>query len=127
MFAFSVGLLKGRHVQVGGVDQLLELVETGVGITEHKTRSYPLAVYYGEDDLPEVTTCNVPLVTHTCIYAALSSWHTDAYRSGHRASAAAFDQVIQWDCTKCVQSLHYAFCFSSNMQALCFSANTIFS
>lgn len=40
--------------EVGGVDQLLELVETGVGITEHKTRSYPLAVYYGEDDLPEV-------------------------------------------------------------------------
>ena len=41
-------------MQVGGVDQLLELVETGVGITEHKTRSYPLAIYYGEDDLPEV-------------------------------------------------------------------------
>lgn len=42
-------------MQVGGVDQLLELVETGVGITEHKTRSYPLAVYYGEDDSPEVS------------------------------------------------------------------------
>ena len=41
-------------MQVGGVDQLLELVETGVGITEHKTRSYPLAIYYGEDDRPEV-------------------------------------------------------------------------
>lgn len=41
-------------LQVGGVDQLLELVETGVGITEHKTRSYPLAIYYGEDDQPEV-------------------------------------------------------------------------
>lgn len=40
--------------EVGGVDQLLELVETGVGITEHKTRSYPLAIYYGEDDHPEV-------------------------------------------------------------------------
>lgn len=40
--------------EVGGVDQLLELVETGVGITEHKTRSYPLAIYYGEDDQPEV-------------------------------------------------------------------------
>lgn len=51
-------------MQVGGVDQLLELVETGVGITEHKTRSYPLAVYYGEDDLPEVTTSKVHLVTH---------------------------------------------------------------
>lgn len=36
------------------MDQLLELVETGVGITEHKTRSYPLAIYYGEDDQPEV-------------------------------------------------------------------------
>ena len=50
-------------LQVGGVDQLLELVETGVGITEHKTRSYPLAIYYGEDDLPEVAIdavcCNV--------------------------------------------------------------------
>lgn len=43
-------------LQVGGVDQLLELVETGVGITEHKTRSYPLAIYYGEDDQPEVAT-----------------------------------------------------------------------
>ena len=51
-------------MQVGGVDQLLELVETGVGITEHKTRSYPLAVYYGEDDLPEVTTSKPHLVTH---------------------------------------------------------------
>ena len=48
-----VKLLCGA-VQVGGVDQLLELVETGVGISEHKTRSYPLAVYYGEDDTPEV-------------------------------------------------------------------------
>lgn len=47
-------------LQVGGVDQLLELVETGVGITEHKTRSYPLAIYYGEDDQPEVL-----LNTHT--------------------------------------------------------------
>lgn len=48
-------------MQVGGVDQLLELVETGVGIKEHKTRSYPLAIYYGEDDLPEVgfTTVSV--------------------------------------------------------------------
>ena len=54
-------------MQVGGVDQLLELVETGVGITEHKTRSYPLAVYYGEDDLPEVTPFKVHLVTHTYI------------------------------------------------------------
>ena len=46
---------------MGGVDQLLELVETGVGIKEHKTRSYPLAIYYGEDDLPEVgfTTVSV--------------------------------------------------------------------
>ncbi len=25
-----------------------------MGITEHKTRSYPMAIYYGEDDLPEV-------------------------------------------------------------------------
>ena len=67
MAAFPVGLLKGKCVQVGGVDQLLELVETGVGITEHKTRSYPLAVYYGEDDLPEVTPFKVHLVTHTYI------------------------------------------------------------
>ena len=47
--------LRWSCVQVGGVGQLLELVETGVGITEHKTRSYPLAVYYGEDDSPEVS------------------------------------------------------------------------
>ena len=46
--------LRWSCLQVGGVDQLLELVETGVGITEHKTRSYPLAVYYGEDDSPDV-------------------------------------------------------------------------
>ncbi len=71
MAAFPVGLLKGRWVQVGGVDQLLELVETGVGITEHKTRSYPLAVYYGEDDLPEVTTFEVHLVTHIQLCCAV--------------------------------------------------------
>ena len=59
---------------MGGVDQLLELVETGVGITEHKTRNYPLAIYYGEDDLPEVRFGTVDvchwtvqnLYKHTC-------------------------------------------------------------
>lgn len=50
---------------MGGVDQLLELVETGVGITEHKTRSYPLAIYYGEDDLPEVEYITVYVPTWT--------------------------------------------------------------
>lgn len=47
------------------MDQLLELVETGVGITEHKTRNYPLAIYYGEDDLPEVT---LRTITRTCFW-----------------------------------------------------------
>ncbi len=75
MAAFPVGLLRGRCVQVGGVDQLLELVETGVGITEHKTRSYPLAVYYGEDDLPEVTTSQVHLVTHRHLCGAVVLAH----------------------------------------------------
>lgn len=56
-------------LQVGGVDQLLELVETGVGITEHKTRSYPLAIYYGEDDQPEVPiNCVVTSVDNTDVH-----------------------------------------------------------
>lgn len=42
---------------MGGVDQLLELVETGVGLREEKTRDYPVAIYYGEEDAPEVTRC----------------------------------------------------------------------
>lgn len=41
-------------MQVGGVDQLLELVETGVGVSTRKAHSYPLALYYGEEDAPEV-------------------------------------------------------------------------
>ena len=36
------------------MDQLLELVETGVGLREEKTRNYPVAIYYGEEDAPEV-------------------------------------------------------------------------
>ena len=61
------------------MDQLLELVETGVGITEHKTRNYPLAIYYGEDDLPEVDlhaitrTCNTLLASS--FQLTLISWH----------------------------------------------------
>ncbi len=49
------------------MDQLLELVETGVGITEHKTRSYPLAIYYGEDDQPEVLHITNPNPTPVTI------------------------------------------------------------
>ena len=58
---------------MGGVDQLLELVETGVGITEHKTRSYPLAIYYGEDDTPEVCWPCLLLCTSPCARLRLES------------------------------------------------------
>lgn len=36
------------------MDQLLELVETGVGLSTKKEHNYPLALYYGEEDAPEV-------------------------------------------------------------------------
>ncbi len=97
MAAFPAGLLKGRWVQVGGVDQLLELVETGVGITEHKTRSYPLAVYYGEDDLPEVTTSKV----HTCHLCCAVMLAHGCLQARHQASALALDPAMQWDCSRC--------------------------
>ena len=99
---------------MGGVDQLLELVEAGVGITEHKTRSYPLAVYYGEDDLPEVTTSKVYLVTHMHLCRAVMLAHR-CIQVRHHASAAALDQVMQWDCIRCLQ------CFSGSSKSTLWS------
>ena len=58
-FSTNVAMIQGSKVcaaalQVGGVDQLLELVETGVGRSAKKAHSYPLALSYGEEDTPEV-------------------------------------------------------------------------
>ena len=44
-----------RCLQVGGIEQLLELAETGAGLhTEGAVASGAVAIYHGDDEQPEV-------------------------------------------------------------------------
>lgn len=59
-------------LQVGGIEQLLELAETGAGLhTESAQSSGAVAIYHGDDEQPEVRESH----THVAL-ACIVSWDT---------------------------------------------------